>query len=485
LVSYIISLSYYCSNPMYCQQHLIVLLYAFLGPFVNDTESLGLAPGKSLGNQTFEVEYCEQALVTFSTLNFSDAEVDEPAYAVSLGRRLYWTDAGAIPGRNTSIHSRSSEDDIQSVLNLTVTLTIPGGQEASMRLWKRLLTRPRDTPEASITLGEIIVLDSRLEHSDPQWERRGKIWNGQPEAASGSDLESASQRGKVRTERRKSENTLGFQSGSEGHVHPHDSNDHVRKNSYSRRSRCVDTFCEGFDLKKTCVPEVKTPTKEEICALCYPERNLAAIEKHCSKQEVSGRQAFYSVCALLGCSIVVAALLYLLRSFCRQVQRRYWIFRGLCSAHTCGRPATKSRSSSVFQVDSLPALVPGSSSPTKLEVLLRGNKTGADGASDPTTPFFTLKQKWRQLGAFQKDFRGRVQDIFDIESLDTKHEKGVQSAPKIPVLPRAPNASIRRHYREVKSRTPPDFFGGDGTEIRNDGPVVFHPTGPCQKVTGG
>ncbi|GIJ83851.1 hypothetical protein Asppvi_002681 [Aspergillus pseudoviridinutans] len=468
---------------MYCQQHLIALLYAFLGPFVHDTESLGPAPDKSSGNQTYEPEYCKQALVTFSGLNLSDVDTDEPTYAVSLGRRLYWTDAGAIAGRNISIHSRSSEDGVQSVLNLTVTLLIPGGQGARMQLWKRLLTRPQDTPDALITIGEFIVLDSRLEHGDPQCERRGKTWNGQPEAASGSDSESASQRGKIRTERWKSEITLCSQSGSDGRVHPRDNNDPVRKNSYSRRSRCVDTFCEGFDLKKTCAPEGKTPTKEEICALCYPERNLAVIEKHCSKQEVSGRQAFYGVCVLLGCFIVVAALLYLLRSFCRRVHRRYRIFRGLCSAQTSRIPATKSRSSKVFQVDSLPAFFPGFSSPTKLEVLQRENETGPDDASNPRSSFFTLKQKWHQLGVFRRDFRGRIQDVFDTESLDTKHAKGVQSAHKIPVLPRAPNASIRRHCREVKSKTAPDFFRGDGTEIRNNGSVVFHPASPCQKVT--
>ncbi|PKX94188.1 uncharacterized protein P174DRAFT_460286 [Aspergillus novofumigatus IBT 16806] len=462
---------------MYCQKHLIALLYAFIGPFVNDTESLGLSPEKSLSNQTYELEYCNRALVSFSGLNYSDAEVDKLGYAVSLGRRLCWTDPGAIPGRNISIHSRSSEDEIQSVLNLTVTLTISVGQEASMHLLKRLLTRPHDSPEALIKLGETIVLDSRLEHSDPQWERRSKTWNGQPEAAS--------QRGEVRTEPPISENTLGFGSGSDGRVRPHDNNDPVRKNPHSRRSICVDTFCEGFDLKKTCAPEGKTPAEGEICAVCYPERNLAVIERHCSKQEVSGRQAFYSVCVLLGCFVVVAVLLYLLRSFCRGVQRRYRIFRVLCSAQTCRSPATNPMSSSVFHVDSLPSLFPGFSSPTKLEVLQRENETGADDASDPTSSFFTWKQKWRQLGAFRGDFRGRIQDIFDIESLDTEHAKGVQSAHKIPVLPRAPNASIRRYCKEVKSKTPPDFFSGDGTEIRNNGSVVSHPTSLCQKVTGG
>ncbi|RHZ55630.1 hypothetical protein CDV55_103045 [Aspergillus turcosus] len=462
---------------MHCQQHFIALLYAFLEPSVNEAENLGSA-------QTYKLENCNQAVVTFSGLSLSDAEVEKLGYAVSLGRRVYLTDAGAIPGQNISIHPRSSEDEAQSVLNLTVTLTIPGGREASMRRWERLLTRPHDTPEAPITLGEIIILDSRLEHSDPQWESLSKIWNGQLQAASGSESESASQCGKVRTERRKSEDTLGFESGSDGRVHLHDNNDPVRKNSYSRRSICVDTFCEGFDLKKTCASEGKTPSKE-ICALCYPERNLAVIEKHCSKQEVRGRQAFYSVCVLLGCFIVVAALLYLLRSFCRRVQRRYRIFRGLCGSQISRSPATKSRSSSGFQVDSLPALFPGFSFPTKLEVLRRENETGADDASDPTSPFDTLKQKWRQFGAFRRDFRGRIQDVFDIESLDTKHAKGVQSAHKIPVLPRAPNASIRRHFREVKSKAPPDILSGDGTEIRNDGSAVFHPTSLCQKATGG
>ncbi|GFF84424.1 conserved hypothetical protein [Aspergillus lentulus] len=470
---------------MYCQQHLIALLYAFLAPFVNVTESPGLSPDKSLSNQTYELEYCNQALVSFSGLNYSDAEVDELGHAVSLGRRLCWTDPGTIPGRNVSKHSRSSEDGVQSILNLTVTLMIPVGKEASMQLWKRLLTRSDDSPEALITLGEIIVLHSRLEHSDPHWERRSKTWEGQPEAASAADPESASQRGEARTETGISDNTLGFGSGSDGRVRPHDNNDLVRKNFYSRRSICVDTFCEGFDLKKTCAPEGKTPAKEEICALCYPERNLAVIERHCSKQEVSGRQAFYSVCVLLGCFIVVAVVLYLLRSFCRRVQRRYRIFRGLCSAQTCRSPATKSRSSSVFQVDSLPSLFPGFYSPTKLEVLQRENETGADDASDPTSPFFTLKQKWRQLGAFRRDFRGRIQDIFDIESIDTEHAKGAHSAHRIPVLPRAPNASIRRYCREIKSKRPPDFVSGEGTEIRNDESVVSHPTSLCQTVTGG
>lgn len=213
----------------------------------------------------------------------------------------------------------------------------------------------------------------------------------------------------------------------------------------------MDNFCEGFDLKKTCAPGGKIPAKEEICALCYPGRNLAVIERHCSKQEVSGRQAFYSVCVLLGCFVVVAVLLYLLRSFYRGVQRRYRIFRGLCSAQTSRSPATRSGSSSVFQVNSLPSLFPGFSSPTKLEVLQRESVTGTDDASDRTLPFSTLKQKWRQLGAFRRDSCGRIQDIFDIESLNTEHAKGGQSAHKIPVLPRAPNASIRRYCEETRS----------------------------------
>lgn len=436
---------------MYCQQHLIALLYAFLAYFVNVTESLGQLPEKSLSSQTYEPEYCNQTLINFSGLNYSDAEVDELGYAVSLGRRLCWTDPGAIRGRNISIYSQSSEGGIQTVVNLTVTLTISVGKEASMQLRKRLLTRPHNSPEALITFGEIIVLDSRLEHSNPQWERRSKARNGQLEAASGSDPESASQRGKVRTETQISEDTLGFGSGSDGDAHPHDKNGPVRKNSHSRRSVCVDNFCEGFDLKKTCAPGGKIPAKEEICALCYPGRNLAVIERHCSKQEVSGRQAFYSVCVLLGCFVVVAVLLYLLRSFYRGVQRRYRIFRGLCSAQTSRSPATRSGSSSDFPVNSLPSLFPGFSSPTKLEVLRRESVTGTDDASDCTLPFSTLKQKWRQLGAFRRDSRGRIQVIFDIESLDTEHAKGGQSAHKTPVLPRAPNASIRRYCEETRS----------------------------------
>lgn len=162
-----LSLSYYCSNPMYCQQHLIALLYAFLAYFVNVTESLGQLPEKSLSSQTYDTEYCNQTLINFSGLNYSDAEVDELGYAVSLGRRLCWTDPGAIRGRNISIYSQSSEGGIQTVVNLTVTLTISVGKEASMQLRKRLLTRPHNSPEALITLGEIIVLDSRLEHSNP------------------------------------------------------------------------------------------------------------------------------------------------------------------------------------------------------------------------------------------------------------------------------------------------------------------------------
>jgi hypothetical protein len=60
----------------------------------------------------------------------------------------------------------------------------------------------------------------------------------------------------------------------------------------------------------------------------------------------------------------------------------------------------------------------------------------------------TAHKKWKQLGLLSKNGRKRVQDLFDMEAMRSRREVDnppqQQSDDKIPVMPRAPNATVRQ-----------------------------------------
>lgn len=70
---------------------------------------------------------------------------------------------------------------------------------------------------------------------------------------------------------------------------------------------------------------------------------------------------------------------------------------------------------------------------------MSGREDGATDNADGSMSFTMFQRKFNQIGAVSRGYRRRIQDVFDIESLEPKRVE----EEKIFVLPRAPNASIR------------------------------------------
>ncbi|KAE8368270.1 hypothetical protein BDV27DRAFT_122513 [Aspergillus caelatus] len=56
------------------------------------------------------------------------------------------------------------------------------------------------------------------------------------------------------------------------------------------------------------------------------------------------------------------------------------------------------------------------------------------------------ERRLRRLGLFKREARKGVRDVFDLESHGCIHEGSGILKERVPVLPRASNASLRRHF---------------------------------------
>lgn len=211
-----------------------------------------------------------------------------------------------------------------------------------------------------------------------------------------------------------------------------------KKRSFSYYlARCEDSFCEGYHLEKTCGPNTRVQHKlkpTNICEVCYPKRNDLFIRHHCERRIEREMRAFYGVCILLSVTIVVAIFLYLFRRMGRKLKIRYRLLWNMRRNQFSKNPGAKG----TFSSSSVPAVVPRLFSNTHMD-RMSGREDGATDNADGSMSFTMFQRKFNQIGAVSRGYRRRIQDVFDIESLEPKRVE----EEKIFVLPRAPNASIR------------------------------------------
>lgn len=211
-----------------------------------------------------------------------------------------------------------------------------------------------------------------------------------------------------------------------------------KKRSFSYYlARCEDSFCEGYHLEKTCGPSARVQRKlkpTNICEVCYPQRNDLFIRHHCERRIEREMRAFYGVCILLAVTIVVAIFLYLFRRMGRKLKMRYRLLWNMRRNQFSKSPGARD----TFSSSSVPAVVPGLFSDTRMDTI-RGRENAATNNTDSSMSFTMFQRKFNQIGAVSRGYRRRIQDVFDIESLEPKRVEDE----KIFVLPRAPNASIR------------------------------------------
>ncbi|RMJ23943.1 hypothetical protein PHISP_05191 [Aspergillus sp. HF37] len=210
----------------------------------------------------------------------------------------------------------------------------------------------------------------------------------------------------------------------------------------NHRSACEQNFCQGYNLEKICGKLKKPNTKletENLCKLCYPKKNSVLIKEHCEERERREIQALHMLCVALGVSVAVAALLYLIRVVCRPLRKRCQLLWRLRTGRISTSPSIVGRLSSIFSMNSGSGFTPAHLFDSETDSAQNECNT-----ERPATTSSAFQQKVNQFLA--KEPRGRIKDVFDLESLPPSHAKEEGFSESIPVLTRASNASIRRHW---------------------------------------
>lgn len=210
-----------------------------------------------------------------------------------------------------------------------------------------------------------------------------------------------------------------------------------KKRSFSYYvTQCEESFCNGYDLQKICDPNSRIRRKAKFkstCDYCYPQRNNAFIKHHCERRIKKEMRAFYGICALLAVSIVVAVILYVLHRTGRLLRINCRLIRGMRRSRFPSNPVTSNKFSSAVFSDS------------RMGSTRRSEDTTLSNPDyDDSTTFSEFQRKFSQLGTSSRGYRKRIQDVFDIESLETRNLKNENLKDRVFVLPRAPNATVRR-----------------------------------------
>lgn len=209
------------------------------------------------------------------------------------------------------------------------------------------------------------------------------------------------------------------------------------------RSECERTFCQGYNLEKICGRHKKPNAEmdvESVCKMCYPRKNRILVKKHCEQRERREIQAFHILCAVLGVTIAVAAVMYLTRIASRPLTKKCQMLWRIRTGQIPTSPVTASRFSSIFSVESSPTFDPGYFFDSEME-----SAQSECDAKRSTAAFSMFQQKVKHLLA--KEPRRQIQGFFDLESLPQSHPKeGVSE--RVPVLPRASNASSRSYWTD-------------------------------------
>lgn len=241
------------------------------------------------------------------------------------------------------------------------------------------------------------------------------------------------------------------------------------KDPSSHRSDCEDTFCKGYSLEKICgqhkTPNVELNT-EDVCKMCYPQRNDELIKSHCEERTRRGILVFHVVCVALGVIIVFAAFLYLLCELCRPLRKRWELYWKIRTGQI-----SKNRLSSIFSVESNPAFPPGYFFNAGVD------PEDGDNAGKMADMFSMFPQKMNPVATGFKEPRKRIQDIFDLEALESRPDPNESKFPeRIPVLPPAPNASVRRSFSNRIGRGDGNGCHEISAQDFGHGPSIVHTT---------
>ncbi|KAE8375207.1 hypothetical protein BDV26DRAFT_268271 [Aspergillus bertholletiae] len=202
----------------------------------------------------------------------------------------------------------------------------------------------------------------------------------------------------------------------------------IRQRFHNMKLNCQNMYCRRYDLEKVCTSQSMSTAEKDVCTACYPRKNLELIRDRCKVRRARSDQVLYRACILVGFSAMVAVLLYMVRSY----------------RHSRRSQTSRNLTAETFSSSTLPMATTTSIAASSYSGLdMRTKHSHADGTQSFGTNAFMTERRPRNLGFFNREPRRRIRDVFDLESLGSIREGSGILKERVPVLPRAPNASLR------------------------------------------
>jgi hypothetical protein len=237
----------------------------------------------------------------------------------------------------------------------------------------------------------------------------------------------------------------------------------TEKNVYGLLQSCEQTLCLIPGLEKVCAaPNQHSEEIGKTCKMWYLSRNNGLTHADCitrSKQEIK------NLVLQLAVSIVITAVvgLILLRNNSRARPQE--------QNNTSTQNAESLKYQASWRNPQMHGLLQKQSSGSERGMCDLGPE---EKSGKPVNNSFTFRQRWK-LDLMARVPRRNIKDLFDLESLGSRkdprsEEEGVSE--RIPVLPRAHNASVRLpgciHPSFKGPRTTDNHVGGNPTTIINN-----------------
>lgn len=205
-----------------------------------------------------------------------------------------------------------------------------------------------------------------------------------------------------------------------------------------RRTTCENLLCRIKDLHEKCSPSdgkisVAMQTK---CKMCHPRVNMDLVTAHCKARWRQEKKIFYAVCMSLIMATIASSLAIYMH------KRRRMKQKSLCASNqSFDGPGPSISLDENIQRDQ--------DKDFDHDRNILGEEDYWDGVDVPVRSS-TAQQQWKQLGLFSRAGRKRIQDLFDLEAMKSRRDlaqRESQSFNKVPVMPWAPNATVRASRR--------------------------------------
>lgn len=216
-----------------------------------------------------------------------------------------------------------------------------------------------------------------------------------------------------------------------------------------------------------------------ICKTCYSRNDDALVNGHRVERR---NQRIWAAAAIFAVAAVAAGFLWIsldIPKYYERIQRRFRV-------STSTQRGQISESPNTFSYD----VFDGENPKLSLGNLLKGRAgvqqqeyyeaTATDDTERKMENLLSIRRRYSRFGHLASAPRRRIQDLFDLESLKSRNKSGMIQ--RIPVLPRAPNASVRRKFRNLNLEgMRQDVYDEEDSQAPGSQSGTIHTANSCRK----